>query len=59
MQPALFRGLIMSTPLVLALLAFWIFLAFRALQRGDTTMAVVLVVLGIVLTVYRLQRRKG
>ena len=46
----------MRTPLVLLLLVFWMFLAFRALQRGDTTMAIILVVLGIVLTAYRLRR---
>jgi hypothetical protein len=46
----------MRTPLVLLLLVFWMFLAFRALQRGDTTMAIVLVVVGIALTAYRLRR---
>jgi hypothetical protein len=47
----------MRTPLVLLLLVFWIFLAYRAVQRGDTVMAVVLVVVGISLTAYRLARR--
>jgi len=47
----------MRMPLVLLLLVFWIFLAYRAVQRGDTTMAIVLVVVGISLTAYRLQRR--
>jgi hypothetical protein len=46
----------MRTPLVLLLLVFWMFLAFRALQRGDTSMAIVLVVVGIALTAYRLRR---
>jgi hypothetical protein len=46
----------MRMPLVLLLLVFWMFMAFRALQRGDTTMAVVLVVVGISLTAYRLKR---
>ena len=46
----------MRTPLVLLLLVFWMFLAFRALQRGDTTMATILVVVGISLTAYRLRR---
>jgi hypothetical protein len=46
----------MRTPLALLLLVFWMFLAFRALQRGDTTMAIVLVVVGIALTAYRLRR---
>ena len=47
----------MQTPLVLLLLVFWIFLAYRALQRGDTTMAILFVVVGIAVTVYRLRRR--
>jgi len=46
----------MRMPMVLLLLAFWIFLAYRALQRGDTTMAIVLVVVGFSLTAYRLKR---
>jgi hypothetical protein len=47
----------MRMPLVLLLLVFWMFLAFRALQRGDTTMAIALVVVGVALAAYRLQRR--
>jgi hypothetical protein len=43
-------------PLVLLLLAFWIFLAYRAMERGDTTMAIVLVVVGLSITAYRLKR---
>jgi hypothetical protein len=46
----------MRMPLVLLLLVFWMFMAFRAVQRGDTTMAIVLVVVGIALTAYRLKR---
>jgi hypothetical protein len=46
----------MRMPLVLLLLVFWMLMAFRALQRGDTTMAIVLVVVGIALTAYRLKR---
>jgi hypothetical protein len=46
----------MRMPLVLLLLVFWMFMAFRALQRGDTTMAIILVVVGISLTAYRLKR---
>jgi hypothetical protein len=46
----------MRMPLVLLLLAFWMFLAYRALERGDTTMAIVLVVVGISITAYRLKR---
>jgi len=46
----------MRMPLVLLLLAFWIFLAYRAMERGDTTMAIVLVVVGLSITAYRLKR---
>ena len=46
----------MGKPLVLLLLVFWIFLAYRALQRGDTTMALLFGVVGVSLTAYRLKR---
>ena len=46
----------MRMPLVLLLLVFWMFMAWRALQRGDTTMAMLLVAVGIGLTAYRLKR---
>jgi hypothetical protein len=52
-----FRGPIVGKPLVLLLLVFWIFLAYRALQRGDTAMAILFGVVGVSLTAYRLQRR--
>jgi hypothetical protein len=47
----------MGKPLVLLLLVFWLFLAYRALARGDTVMAVLFVVVGVSITAYRLQRR--
>jgi hypothetical protein len=47
----------MGKPLVLLLLVFWLFLAYRALARGDTVTAVLFVVVGISITAYRLQRR--
>lgn len=47
----------MRTPLVLALLAFWIFLAYRALQVGDSTRAIVYVAIGLALSAYRLKGR--
>ena len=47
----------MRMHLVLLLLVFWMFLAFRALQRGDTQMAIILVAVGISLTAYRLAKR--
>jgi len=44
--------------LVVVLLAVWIFLAVRAFQRGDATLAIVLVVAGAALTAYRLRSRR-
>lgn len=38
------------------LLALWLALAFRALQRGDTLLAGILLAAGVVLTIYRLRR---
>lgn len=49
----------MGKPLVFLLLVFWIFLAYRALERGDTVMAALFGVIGISLTVYRLRRPSG
>jgi hypothetical protein len=49
----------MGKPLVFLLLVFWIFLAYRALERGDTVMAAVFGVVGISLTVYRLRSRSS
>jgi hypothetical protein len=46
----------MRTPLVLLLLVFWIFLSYQALRRGDTTKAIIFVVVGLALTGYRLRR---
>ena len=46
----------MPPVLILALLAFWFFLAYRALQRGDVVYAVVLVAIGLALTAWRLKR---
>ena len=47
----------MGKPLVLLLLVFWLFLAYHALARGDTVMAILFVVVGVSITAYRLQRR--
>lgn len=49
----------MSAPIAIALLAFWLFLAYRSFERGDTVMAVVFVVVGILLTVWRLRSAKA
>lgn len=48
----------MRMPLVLALLAFWIFLAYRAVQAGDNTRAMIYVGIGLALTAYRLRSRQ-
>lgn len=44
------------TMLVLLLLCFWGFLAYRAATRGDMTLAAVYATVGIALTAYRLKR---
>ena len=49
----------MGKSLVLLLLVFWVFLAYRALQRGDATMAALYVIIGIALTAYRLRGRSS
>ena len=43
----------MPIAVTLALFDFWIFLAYRAFERGDMTMAGVYLLVGIALTVYR------
>jgi hypothetical protein len=47
----------MRTPLVLLLLVFWVFLAYRAMQAGDSTRAIIYVAIGLALTAYRLKGR--
>jgi len=49
----------MGKPLVLLLLVFWIFLAYRALARGDIVMAALFGIVGVSLTVYRLRSRSS
>lgn len=44
----------MRTPIVLVLLCFWLFMAFRAFQRGDMMMALVLLAVGVALTAWRM-----
>ena len=46
----------MPPVLILALLAFWFFMAYRALQRGDVVYAAVLVAIGLALTVWRFSK---
>jgi hypothetical protein len=49
----------MSPVLILALLAFWFFMAYRALQRGDVGYAVVLVAIGLALTAWRFSKARS
>jgi hypothetical protein len=44
----------MPKPLVLLLAAFWIYLAYHAYSRGDVTMALIFLVVGGAITVWRL-----
>jgi hypothetical protein len=48
----------MPMPVVLLLLVFWIYLAYQALLRGDTTRAILYIAVGLALTVYRLRKRE-
>src|SRR3954466_12261820 len=49
----------MGKPLILLLLVFWVFLAYRALARGDVVMAALFIVVGISITAYRLRGRSS
>jgi hypothetical protein len=44
--------------LILGLLFFWFFMAYRALQRGDVVYAVVLVAIGLALTAWRFSKAR-
>ena len=48
----------MPMPIVLVLLVFWIYLAYQALLRGDTTRAMIYIAVGLALTIYRLRKRE-
>lgn len=43
----------------LVLLVFWLALAYRSYQRGDMLFAGIFLLVGIVLTVYRLRSAPG
>ncbi|MGO8976921.1 MAG: hypothetical protein ACLQNV_25795 [Steroidobacteraceae bacterium] len=43
----------MPIPVTIVLFIFWIFIAYRAFERGDMVMAGVFFLVGIVLTAYR------
>jgi len=46
----------MPVALTVVLLVFWLAMAYRAFQRGDMLLATVFLLVGIVLSVYRLRR---
>jgi hypothetical protein len=46
----------MPIAITLVLLVFWLALAYRSFQRGDMLLAGVFLLVGIVLSVYRLRR---
>jgi hypothetical protein len=45
----------MPIALTLVLLVFWLALAYRSFQRGDMLLAGVFLLVGVVLSVYRLR----
>lgn len=48
----------MPVVLVALLFVFWIYLAYQAFQRGNTPLALIYVVIGIALALYRLRARR-
>ncbi len=46
----------MRMVIVVLLLVFWLFFAYRAFARGDTAMAGLFLLIGLALTIYRLRR---
>jgi len=49
----------MPIAVTLALLLFWLALAYRQYQRGDLVLAAVFLVVGVVLTVYRIRQAQN
>jgi len=47
----------MNIVVIILLACVWVFLAFRAFQRGDMVMAGIFILVGVGLTVYRLRGR--
>jgi len=46
----------MKYGIIIALAVFWVVMAFRQFQRGDTLMAGVFLVAGTALTIHRLRK---
>ena len=49
----------MPIAVTLVLLLFWLGLAYRQYQRGDLVLAAVFLVVGVVLTVYRIRQAQS
>lgn len=48
----------MPVALTALLFVFWIYLAYRELQRGNMPLAALFLVIGIALSIYRLRARR-
>ena len=48
----------MPVTLVVLLFVFWIYLAYRELQKGNMALAGLFLVIGIALSLYRLRARR-
>lgn len=46
----------MKIAIIVALAFFWVFMAYRAYEHGDTPLAGVFILAGTALTIYRLRR---
>jgi hypothetical protein len=49
----------MPIAVTLALLLFWLVLAYRQFQRGDMVMAGIFLLVGVVLTIYRIRQAQS
>lgn len=49
----------MPIAVTLALLVFWLVLAYRQFQRGDMVMAAIFLFVGIALTIYRIRQAQS
>ena len=49
----------MPIAVTLALLLFWVVIAYRQYQRGDVLLAGIFLFVGIALTIYRLRRAQS
>jgi hypothetical protein len=49
----------MPIAVTLLLLLFWLVIAYRQYQRGDMVLAAIFLVVGVVLTVYRIRQAQS